>query len=110
LRVTKRASRGLRDVVAGPGMETAVPSQFKKETRGAMALKGASTGDVPVARVACLVVIHGQDLGRIYTLDAPSLVIGRSSKCEIQIDQESISRNHSKVVNTGKSILIRDLA
>ena len=36
-------------------------------------------------------------------------MIGRSSKCDIQIDQESISRNHSKIVNTGKSILIRDL-
>jgi diguanylate cyclase (GGDEF)-like protein len=36
-------------------------------------------------------------------------VIGRSSKCDIQIDQESISRNHTKIVNTGKSILIRDL-
>ncbi len=35
--------------------------------------------------------------------------MGRSSKCDIQIDQESISRNHSKIVNTGKSILIRDL-
>ncbi len=37
------------------------------------------------------------------------MVIGRSSKCDIQIDQESISRNHSKIVNTGKSIMIRDL-
>ena len=36
-------------------------------------------------------------------------MIGRSSKCDIQIDQESVSRNHSKIVNTGKSILIRDL-
>jgi two-component system, cell cycle response regulator len=74
-----------------------------------MALKSASTTDVPNARVACLVVIYGEELGRIYTLGAPVLIIGRSSKCEIQIDQESISRNHSKVVNTGKSILIRDL-
>jgi two-component system, cell cycle response regulator len=58
---------------------------------------------------ACLVVIYGVELGKKYNLDGPSLVIGRSSKCEIQIDQESISRNHSKIVNSGKSILIRDL-
>jgi diguanylate cyclase (GGDEF)-like protein len=58
---------------------------------------------------ACLVVIYGIDLGKKYNLDAATLVLGRSSKCEIQIDQESVSRAHSKVINTGKSIRIRDL-
>ncbi len=58
---------------------------------------------------ACLVVIYGSDLGRKYNLDAATLVLGRSSKCDIQIDQESVSRAHSKIVNTGKSIRIRDL-
>lgn len=54
-------------------------------------------------------VIYGSDLGRKYNLDAQTLVLGRSSKCDIQIDQESASRAHSKIVNTGKSIRIRDL-
>jgi diguanylate cyclase (GGDEF)-like protein len=63
----------------------------------------------PSGKEACLVVIYGSELGKKYNLNAPSLVIGRSSKCDIQIDQESISRNHTKIVNTGKSILIRDL-
>jgi two-component system cell cycle response regulator len=63
----------------------------------------------PVGNEACLVVIYGSELGKKYNLNAASLVIGRSSKCDIQIDQESISRNHSKIVNTGKSILVRDL-
>lgn len=63
----------------------------------------------PAGKEACLVVIYGNELGKKYNLDAASLVLGRSSKCDIQIDQESISRNHSKIVNTGKSILIRDL-
>ena len=54
-------------------------------------------------------VIYGSELGKKYNLNASSLVIGRSSKCDIQIDQESISRNHSKILNTGKSILVRDL-
>ncbi len=54
-------------------------------------------------------VIYGSELGKKYNLNASSMVIGRSSKCDIQIDQESISRNHSKIVNTGKSILVRDL-
>jgi two-component system cell cycle response regulator len=63
----------------------------------------------PSGKEACLVVIYGSELGKKYNLNIPSLVIGRSSKCDIQIDQESISRNHTKIVNTGKSILIRDL-
>jgi len=55
------------------------------------------------------VVIYGQDLGKKYNLDAPNLVLGRSSKCDIQIDQESVSRAHSKIVNAGRAIRIRDL-
>jgi two-component system cell cycle response regulator len=65
--------------------------------------------DRPPKNEACLVVIYGDDLGRKHNLNASSLLIGRSSKCDIQIDQESTSRNHSKIVNTGKAILIRDL-
>ena len=54
-------------------------------------------------------VIYGSDLGRKYNLDTANLVLGRSSKSDIQIDQESVSRAHSKIVNSGKSIRIRDL-
>lgn len=60
-------------------------------------------------RGACLVVIYGDDLGKIHELNAKSSVIGRSPKCEIPIEHGSISRNHSKVENTGTSMLIRDL-
>ena len=65
--------------------------------------------DKPVAKEACLVVIYGQDLGKKYNLDQPAVLAGRSSKCDIQIDQESVSRNHAKIINTGKSIILRDL-
>jgi pSer/pThr/pTyr-binding forkhead associated (FHA) protein len=65
--------------------------------------------DRPPGKEACLVVIYGNDLGKKHNLDAATLVLGRSSKCDIQIDQESVSRAHSKIINTGKSIRIRDL-
>src|SRR4051812_20585816 len=65
--------------------------------------------DRPLGKEACLVVIYGSELGKKYNLNASAIVIGRSSKCDIQIDQESISRNHSKIINTSKSLLIRDL-
>ncbi|MCC6746330.1 MAG: diguanylate cyclase [Deltaproteobacteria bacterium] len=56
-----------------------------------------------------MVVIYGQELGRKYNLESPSIIIGRSSKCDIQVDQESVSRNHCKLINTGKTIILRDL-
>src|SRR3954453_10678404 len=63
----------------------------------------------PVGKDACLVVIYGLELGRKFNLESAHVIIGRSSKSEIQIDQESVSRNHAKIINTGKSIILRDL-
>jgi two-component system cell cycle response regulator len=65
--------------------------------------------DRPAAKEACLVVIYGLDLGRKYNLTRPQIIIGRSSKADIQIDQESVSRNHCKILNTGNAILLRDM-
>jgi len=56
-----------------------------------------------------MVMIYGPDLGKKFNLGAPSIIIGRSSKSDIQVDQESVSRNHCKIINTGKAIILRDL-
>jgi len=58
---------------------------------------------------AALVMIYGTDLGRRYSLEKPELVIGRSAKCDIQIDQESVSRMHAKILLDGEQPLIKDL-
>jgi len=63
----------------------------------------------PLTKDACLVVIYGPDLGRKHSLSSPSVTLGRSNKCDIQIDQESVSRAHSKIINAGRSVRIRDL-
>ncbi|HEX7499312.1 MAG TPA: GGDEF domain-containing protein, partial [Polyangia bacterium] len=63
----------------------------------------------PPTKEACLVVIYGPELGRKYSLESPAMTLGRSNKCDIQIDQESVSRAHSKIVNAGRSVRIRDL-
>jgi diguanylate cyclase (GGDEF)-like protein len=65
--------------------------------------------DRPVAKEACLVVIYGLELGKKFNLNRPQIIIGRSSKADIQIDQEAVSRNHCKIINTGKAILLRDM-
>src|SRR5882757_4167808 len=51
----------------------------------------------PSGKEACLVLTYGAELGKKYNLHAPALVIARSSKCDIQINHESISRNHTKI-------------
>ncbi len=58
---------------------------------------------------ACLVVINGGDLGKRYPLTRRSTVIGRSSKTDVQIDEDSISRNHAMIMNRGERYLLKDL-
>jgi two-component system cell cycle response regulator len=63
----------------------------------------------PVNRDAALVVIHGLDLGRKYDLIKEQTVVGRSSKADIQVDQEAISRNHARFsIATGR-VSLKDL-
>jgi two-component system cell cycle response regulator len=63
----------------------------------------------PVSRDAALVVIHGLDLGRKYDLMREQTVVGRSSKADIQIDQEAISRNHARFGITAGRVTLKDL-
>lgn len=65
--------------------------------------------DRPAAKEACLVVIYGLELGKKFNLTRPQMIIGRSSKADVQIDQEAVSRNHCKILNTGNAVLLRDM-
>jgi diguanylate cyclase (GGDEF)-like protein len=58
---------------------------------------------------ACLVVINGVDLGKKYSLAQSATVIGRSSKVDIQIDEDAISRSHAIIDNLGDNFVARDL-
>jgi pSer/pThr/pTyr-binding forkhead associated (FHA) protein len=57
----------------------------------------------------CLIVIYGHDMGRRVRVGTEPLIIGRSPQCQIQIDQESVSRNHCRIWFTGSGFLVRDL-
>ena len=50
--------------------------------------------DRPVAKEACLVVIYGLELGKKFNLNRPQIIIGRSSKADIQIDQRRSGCGH----------------
>jgi diguanylate cyclase (GGDEF)-like protein len=70
---------------------------------------GGAAKHKPDAREACLVIIYGDDLGRRVPLTDKPTILGRSSKCEVQVDQESVSRNHCRITFTGQSFAIEDL-
>lgn len=48
----------------------------------------------------CLVEIYGQELGRRIPLTGGVFEIGRSSKCDLTIDQDSVSRHHAQIART----------
>lgn len=67
----------------------------------------AAESDGP--REGCLVIIYGDDLGRRVPLGFDACVMGRSSKCDVQLDQESVSRNHARIQRQRSNYVIRDL-
>ena len=50
---------------------------------------------------SCLVVIYGPELGRRITLAQAVYEIGRSSKSDLSLDQESVSRHHARITRSG---------
>ena len=44
-----------------------------------------------------------------YQLEAELLIIGRTEDCDIQISDDTISRNHARIVKQGDSFVLEDL-
>lgn len=63
----------------------------------------------PLNLDAALIVIYGLELGRKYDLVKEEIIIGRSAKADIQVDQESISRNHACIRSRAEGVSIQDL-
>jgi two-component system, cell cycle response regulator len=60
-------------------------------------------------RPACLVIIHGDNIGHKYDLDVKVLTIGRSRDNDICVNQRSVSRNHVEVHVDERGAQLRDL-
>lgn len=93
---------------SNPGPEV-TPTPLRKTRNKTVITVISKIMEKTPSKDACLVVIYGMDLGKKCNLDKPSTIIGRTTKVDIQIDQDSVSRNHAKILNTGKSIIIRDM-
>src|SRR5947207_2071829 len=59
--------------------------------------------------MASVTVIFGGKEEKTYQLDKSRLVVGREPKCDIQIDNLGISREHCAFSQRGEAYLIQDL-
>lgn len=64
---------------------------------------------MPVTHRAYLVALVGSHVGEMYPLSEPDMVVGRSSKVDIRLDEEGISRRHARLVQMGNDFFIEDL-
>jgi len=65
---------------------------------------GASNG------AACLLVISGKAIGRMFKLSKPEMVLGRGDDVDIIIDDDAISRHHARIVTKADhTVWIEDL-
>ena len=60
-------------------------------------------------RSACVVVIHGEGLGRRADVDECMVVVGRSQEADLHIPHKSVSRQHCRIWRDGDEYRIRDL-
>lgn len=61
-------------------------------------------------RSACVVVIHGEGLGRRADIDQSPVVVGRSQEVDLVIVHKSVSREHCRIWRDASGYRIRDLA
>ena len=60
-------------------------------------------------RSACVVVIHGEGLGKRADIHDQPVVIGRSQEADLHIPHKSVSRRHCEVRREGDAYRLRDL-
>jgi diguanylate cyclase (GGDEF)-like protein len=63
----------------------------------------------PSPRSACVVVIHGETLGRRADIGDAPVVVGRAPESDLPMPHKSVSREHCRIWRDGDSYRIRDL-
>lgn len=58
---------------------------------------------------ACVVVIHGEGLGKRVDIGATPMMVGRSHEADLQIQHASISRRHCTIWRVADGYRVRDL-
>jgi diguanylate cyclase (GGDEF)-like protein len=66
-------------------------------------------GQGPAHQSGVLVIIGGPNLGRHFPLTGTEYIIGRVPEVDIQIDADSVSRRHARVIRAGQDWVVEDL-
>ena len=65
--------------------------------------------DEPKQTVACLLMVRGPQIGTVFNLDRDYITIGRNPKCDIFLDDMTVSRDHADISRHGDAFIIKDL-
>jgi diguanylate cyclase (GGDEF)-like protein len=60
-------------------------------------------------RTASVLALSGTRLGRLYTVTAEPLVIGRSPECAVHLPEEGVSRRHAQIEWRDHDVWLKDL-
>ncbi|MCM8756461.1 MAG: GGDEF domain-containing protein [Candidatus Omnitrophica bacterium] len=58
---------------------------------------------------ACVIIISGPDLGKVFFIDKPFMIIGREEGVDIHLNDPHVSRRHAQIVSRGEEVMIIDL-
>lgn len=72
-------------------------------------LEVVASSPEPSLAQSFLLVVTGAEPGRLYQLDRPEMLIGRSKYADIRINERSMSQQHAKLVRWGDHHRIYDL-
>jgi diguanylate cyclase (GGDEF)-like protein len=96
--------------MSGASKEAGVPAPVgEDETRATFGAGDGSLGGPKARLQATLKILTGLEAGRTYMLSGHQTVIGRSSQCDLSIDNEELSRRHCCVFRSGDTFVIEDL-
>ncbi|MEJ2528991.1 MAG: GGDEF domain-containing protein [Gammaproteobacteria bacterium] len=86
-------------------------SNVVEETTQTILVEGV-LGNEPDERPlsSCLVIISGANIGHQYKIKINQTMIGRSINADIQIDDDSASRDHAFIIRDGDGYRVRDNA
>lgn len=82
------------------------PDQTEPTTQRTQFSAGPRRG---APRSACVVVIHGEGLGKRADIEDRPVTVGRSQEADLHIPHASVSRLHCEVRRDGEAYRIRDL-
>lgn len=63
----------------------------------------------PTRQMPCLVVLSGQETGRVIPLDIGEKILGRGNAASIRIDDKGVSRRHALIRREPGKVILRDL-